>query len=78
MDKKSKQEELKNLLLTKGWKILVAEFKSKKESLLGLLMDTNLDTKEGLDNGRKYQAMFNAIEAFEETIRDIIEDVEKD
>ena len=73
MDEKTKSEEVKALVMTRGWKILIKEFLKKKESLKSLLMDTDLDTKEGLDNGRKYQAMFNAIEAFEENTRDIIE-----
>lgn len=74
---KSRVEEIKGLVITPGWKYLKEEFLKKKESLKELLMETNLDEKEGLDNARKFQAMFNAIDGFEELIQDIIVDLEE-
>ena len=77
MDNQAIIDEIKHTLTTSGWRYLKIEFNKKKESIKNLLMDTDLDTVDGKANARKYQAMFNAIEGFEDNVRDILANLEQ-
>jgi len=72
-----RKEEVKSLLLTKGWKILIEEFNKKKEALKSLIIDSDFDAQTGVANAKKYQAMYFAVESFEDMVQDLISEEEE-
>ena len=68
------REQIEGLILSPGWKVLVKEFKERKEMYKTLVMDCNLDDKDGINNAKSYQAMYHTTDAFLEGVHDLLQE----
>uniref|UniRef100_A0A6H1ZC62 Uncharacterized protein n=1 Tax=viral metagenome TaxID=1070528 RepID=A0A6H1ZC62_9ZZZZ len=71
MDIKAQIEAIEATVSTSGWRELKKYFRNKQTDYLRLLADTPLTTEQGLKNAMSYQAMYHAIDAFYEDVKDI-------
>jgi hypothetical protein len=77
MDIEQKIEEVKETISTPGWRVIVDTFEKKKNGFLERLMESNLNTEKGVEDARKIQADFKAIEDFVEVVKDLISEVKE-
>ena len=66
------REQIESTISSPGWKVLKREFKERKELYKSLVMDANLDDKDGVNNAKSYQAMYHTTDAFLEGIQDLL------
>lgn len=75
LSNEDKISAIKRVLTMPGWRFLKEEFNKKKQSYLNLLVDTEIETEEERGMNRKYRAMYNAIDAFYDDVKDILENL---